>query len=241
MKRIFPIVAAALLLTACGAPDSEPAPKISTSTTASATSTSSTTSTSAAPTTSAEPTPTVEPAATTGDYYPGDPRLTPINATSDTVGTFLAQDVADPSGKYYVFCNGGTLTKAEGSPVESGTCSELVTWDEVSKIAAQFSDALLVEMEKAFADVEAEINTKMEEEGYTTPNSPYPDASEDAVFNSCWEDGYAQFTDGSVRPYSDCELGPVEQTPSPWVQGQIDWHNCLDAGNTEEYCRATLN
>lgn len=31
------------------------------------------------------------------------------------------------------------------------------------------------------------------------------------------------------------------QTPSPWVQGQIDWQNCLDAGNTQEFCRTTLN
>lgn len=28
---------------------------------------------------------------------------------------------------------------------------------------------------------------------------------------------------------------------SPWVQGQIDWQNCLDSGNTEEQCRAALN
>ncbi|WP_143545763.1 hypothetical protein [Rhodococcus sp. 14-2470-1a] len=33
----------------------------------------------------------------------------------------------------------------------------------------------------------------------------------------------------------------VVQTPSPWVQGQIDWQNCLEAGNTDEFCRATLN
>lgn len=33
----------------------------------------------------------------------------------------------------------------------------------------------------------------------------------------------------------------VVQTPSPWVQGQIDWQNCLEAGNTEDLCRATLN
>jgi hypothetical protein len=239
MKRLFPIVASTLLLTACGAPESTPALE-STSVTTSTSSTSTTTS-SAAPTTSAEPTPTIEPAATTSDYYPGDPRLTPVNATSDTVGIFLAHDIADPSGKYYVFCNGGTLTKAEGSPVESGTCSELATWDEVAQIAAQFSDVLLVEMEKAFTEVETEINAEMEEEGYTTPDSPYPDTAENAVFNSCWENGYAQFTDGSVRPYADCELAPVEQTPSPWVQGQIDWVDCLDAGNTEEYCRETLN
>ncbi|MBY6366546.1 hypothetical protein [Rhodococcoides corynebacterioides] len=33
----------------------------------------------------------------------------------------------------------------------------------------------------------------------------------------------------------------VVRTPSPWVQGQIDWQNCLEAGNSEEFCRSTLN
>lgn len=33
----------------------------------------------------------------------------------------------------------------------------------------------------------------------------------------------------------------VVETPSPWVQGQIDWQNCLEAGNTEDFCRATVN
>lgn len=32
-----------------------------------------------------------------------------------------------------------------------------------------------------------------------------------------------------------------QQQPSPWVQGQIDWTNCLEAGNTEEQCREMLN
>ena len=29
--------------------------------------------------------------------------------------------------------------------------------------------------------------------------------------------------------------------PSPWVQGQIDWANCLDSGKTKEQCREELN
>ena len=37
------------------------------------------------------------------------------------------------------------------------------------------------------------------------------------------------------------QLEQQQQQPSPWVQGQIDWTNCLDAGNSEEYCRETLN
>ncbi|WP_072816231.1 hypothetical protein [Rhodococcus zopfii] len=31
------------------------------------------------------------------------------------------------------------------------------------------------------------------------------------------------------------------KTPSPWVQGQLDWQECKEAGNTDEYCRLTLN
>lgn len=34
---------------------------------------------------------------------------------------------------------------------------------------------------------------------------------------------------------------PAPQQPDPWVQGQIDWANCLEAGNTEEDCRQQLN
>jgi hypothetical protein len=46
------------------------------------------------------------------------------------------------------------------------------------------------------------------------------------------------YPNGVTRPNPDYR---VVETPSPWVQGQIDWQNCLDAGNTEEFCRATLN
>lgn len=40
---------------------------------------------------------------------------------------------------------------------------------------------------------------------------------------------------GSVSPQQE------PQQPSPWVQGQIDWVNCIEAGNTEEQCRQMLN
>lgn len=64
MKRLFPIAAAALLLTACSASNSEPAPETTSSTTSSTMSSSTTSSktTSAAPTSTTEPTPTQEPA-----------------------------------------------------------------------------------------------------------------------------------------------------------------------------------
>ncbi|WP_139279889.1 hypothetical protein [Rhodococcoides yunnanense] len=51
-------------------------------------------------------------------------------------------------------------------------------------------------------------------------------------------------TDVCVHPNGATVPNPnyrVVQTPSPWVQGQIDWQNCLGAGNTREFCRATLN
>lgn len=32
----------------------------------------------------------------------------------------------------------------------------------------------------------------------------------------------------------------VPEEPSPWVQGQIDWSNCLAEGNTEQQCREML-
>ena len=93
---------------------------------------------------------------------------------SDTVGSFLAQDVSDPAGRYYVFCNGGTLTKAQGAPIESGTCSDLTTWDEVNMIGMEFSDVLMVEVEKAFSDMESNVISEMEEAGYPTPTEPIP-------------------------------------------------------------------
>lgn len=41
----------------------------------------------------------------------------------------------------------------------------------------------------------------------------------------------------AYEPYTP----PAQNTPSPWVQGQIDWSNCLESGKSEEQCRAELN
>ncbi|GGF98971.1 hypothetical protein GCM10007304_11110 [Rhodococcoides trifolii] len=46
------------------------------------------------------------------------------------------------------------------------------------------------------------------------------------------------YPNGASYPNPNYRVVP---TPSPWVQGQLDWQNCLDAGNTQEYCRMTLN
>lgn len=45
----------------------------------------------------------------------------------------------------------------------------------------------------------------------------------------------------TVAPTPESEPIITGRTPSPWVQGQIDWQNCIEAGNTQEYCRATVN
>jgi len=116
--------------------------------------------------------------------------------------------------------------------VAAGTCAGPYDYDGAS---AKFYEA----GEDWYA--QSVVDQGLEQSELDANPSPYPDSPDKAVFNSCWENGYAQFTDGSVRPYADCELPTVEQTPSPWVQGQIDWANCLDAGNTDEYCRETLN
>ncbi|QSE72496.1 hypothetical protein [Rhodococcus sp. PSBB049] len=46
-----------------------------------------------------------------------------------------------------------------------------------------------------------------------------------------------RYPSGATRP--DTNSSP--RSPSPWVQGQLDWQACKEAGNTDEYCRLTLN
>lgn len=179
-KRILTIaLATPFVLAACSSTESQDAQTSPTASSSTTSSSKTTTKTSAASTTTeavttSEPATVVEQATTAGNYYPGDPRLIPINAISDTVGTFLTEDASAPSGKYYVFCNGGTLTKAQGAPVESGTCSELSTWDEVGTMSEQFGTVLLVEAENAFSEAESEIFSEMEASGYATPTEQAP-------------------------------------------------------------------
>ncbi|MGU3586226.1 hypothetical protein ACLBYD_24045 [Rhodococcus sp. C26F] len=50
--------------------------------------------------------------------------------------------------------------------------------------------------------------------------------------------------DGTVCRYPSGATMPdpaAPKTPSPWVQDQIDWFDCIDAGNSEDYCRQALN
>lgn len=82
-----------------------------------------------------------------------------------------------------------------------------------------------------------------------------------------YEQGTTWFTDGTTGWTQYCSINfydgpatysePTQQTtgptseytepttqndqPSPWVQGQIDWNNCLNAGHSQEECRQMLN
>lgn len=50
--------------------------------------------------------------------------------------------------------------------------------------------------------------------------------------------------DGTTCRYPSGATMPdpaASATPSPWVQDQLDWAACIDAGNPEEYCRVALN
>lgn len=69
-----------------------------------------------------------------------------------------------------------------------------------------------------------------------------------------WSDGtvaYSQWCFDTLggEEYLEAEhsaglIAPEQQQPrqpSPWVQGQIDWANCLESGKSEEQCRLELN
>lgn len=68
-----------------------------------------------------------------------------------------------------------------------------------------------------------------------------------------YEQGTTWFTDGTSGwtqycanifydgPSTNTAPKPQNNEPSPWVQGQIDWADCLNSGYSEEECRAMLN
>lgn len=213
MKRLLPIAAAALLLTACGAPDSEPAHETASSATVASTVSTSTTTTSSK--TIAAPASEIveeshEPVANHSDVNIDQLVITPNTLAEH--GVYLDPD----SGDYY-YCNPTFETWGGVAP---GECDGPYDYNGAN---AKFQTVV----ENWYSDT-------LEENGLPSPN--------DAVFSYCSGDGIAMYTDGNEHPYSDCAQPPAPATdPSPWVQGQIDWQNCLDAGNAEEYCRETLN
>lgn len=53
---------------------------------------------------------------------------------------------------------------------------------------------------------------------------------------------YSEPTQQTTAPTSEyTEPTTQNDQPSPWVQGQIDWNNCLNAGHSKEECRQMLN
>ena len=61
-------------------------------------------------------------------------------------------------------------------------------------------------------------------------------AAEAAANTPICELATCRYPSGLEVPNPDYRVVP---TPSEWVQGQIDWQNCLEAGNTEDYCRVS--
>lgn len=101
-------------------------------------------------------------------------------------------------------------------------------------------------------------------EEYTAPSpeqqAPAPAPAAEPTVVEClegtpgpaiWSDGTTRFSQwcfdsrgGAQVLENESNAGlvqPSQQQPDPWVQGQIDWANCLEAGNSEQTCREQLN
>lgn len=101
-------------------------------------------------------------------------------------------------------------------------------------------------------------------EEYTAPSpeqqAPAPAPAAEPTVIEClegtpgpavWSDGTTRFSQwcfdsrgGAQVLENESNAGlvqPPQQQPDPWVQGQIDWANCLEAGNSEQTCREQLN
>lgn len=170
MKRLLPIAAAALLLTACGDPESTPAPE-STSVTTSASSTSSTTSTtsSAAPTTSAEPTPTIEPTSgqpSPDSEYPAQSTMIQHGANAERINVF-----EDSSQQFWLcdkmYPNGSPESDFYAAP--NGCAGPYGSMN-----AAQ--EGLARAMHDALAE-EFDIDSNFDD--YATPAAPEPQSSDE--------------------------------------------------------------
>lgn len=113
---------------------------------------------------------------------------------------------------------------------------------------------------KAFApSTEAEAPASQPSPVQPAPSQVGP-SQPSSVFNQPGNGYQCPGTDAYVNNPADCtshNLGgdpiydevypggypkqPSPKQPSPWVQGQIDWANCLEQGNTEQECRDQLN
>lgn len=98
-------------------------------------------------------------------FTPGDPGLISVDSIG-TVGMFMDPD----TGKYYV-CNGGKVTRAQGAPVESGTCAgPFEDYYEAGQVTSRLADSL-----------SAAIENFMDEEGLNTP------VDEGEITNQFWD------------------------------------------------------
>ncbi|MBL1076305.1 hypothetical protein JK358_18055 [Nocardia sp. 2] len=48
-------------------------------------------------------------------------------------------------------------------------------------------------------------------------------------------------TTGLLLACAAATFGTAQAAPDPWVQDQIDWANCLNAGHTAAECRVILD
>ena len=90
----------------------------------------------------------------------------------------------------------------------------------------------------------AQIETSQPSSVFNPPGNGYQCPGTDA-FVSNPADCTSQNLGGDPA-YDDMYPGgypkqPSPKQPSPWVQGQIDWANCLEQGNSEQECRDQLN
>ncbi len=163
-------------------------------------------------------------------------------------------------------CSGGEDRAVDPSPVASASASATTTVTATALPSAQpTTEVPPVVATNAFEAVETYVEpAPVYEEPYIvdcqmglgpiattwsdgseTGWSPYCQSVHDQVLQgeidantpTC-ETDVCVYPNGATIPNPNY---PVVQTPSPWVQGQIDWQNCLEAGNTEDSCRATPN
>lgn len=147
-------------------------------------------------TTTSEPTTAASTTATTTStqakkYAPGDNHLHPVDALG-TVGVFI-----DPETDGYYVCNGGKVTKAEGSPVESGVCEGPMDFAAAGELGTKLSDAVAAAMQKEFEHPPAEP---------ATPTPAPAEAKAEPYVVRCLEGtpGPAEWSDGSTRYSEEC-------------------------------------
>lgn len=124
------------------------------------------------------------------EYAPGDSHLHPVDALG-TVGLFIDPD----TGGYYV-CNGGKVTKADGSPVESGTCEGPMEYEKAGDLTKRLGDAVAAKMEAELGHLTTE----------PAAPAPAPAAGAAPYVVRCLEGtpGPAEWSDGSTRYSEEC-------------------------------------